>query len=116
MRSTSMRRLVALSVLIAAVVIASQVVLNPGELPQKPDSAPDPFADFTVKREDDALTFVRGSQELVPEEAFGAYFMNIETGIVEGWYDPLGQMHPGLASDDNRLVPFYRSNTVVQAF
>jgi hypothetical protein len=60
------------------------------------------------------LEFTTDGPYVVPGDALGMFYLNIETQQIEGWYDLLGGTTPYASSGDARFTAFRRGQQVFQ--
>ena len=61
------------------------------------------------------LEFVTDGPYVVPGDALGVFYIDIETQQIEGWYDLLGGTQPVAFSGENRFTLFHRDEQVFVA-
>jgi hypothetical protein len=90
-----------------AIVLAGLVALRGPE-------RENPFTDF--KLEPAATSLVRVTKAAdIPDQTLGVYFMDVQTGSGDGWYDSLNEINVYAFSGDNRLVAFRRGDPMFRA-
>jgi hypothetical protein len=67
-----------------------------------------------VEAPDGLLQFVTDGPYVVPGDAFGIFYLDIETQRIEGWYDLIGNTLPVASSGDNRFSVFQRRGQTFQ--
>ena len=99
-------RLHPLRLLVVLTGVTALIVLG-GFLALREAEEENPFADFRLEPATTSLVRVTDAGDM-PDEALGVFFLGVETGQVDGWYDPKGETRVIAVSGDSRLVAFRR--------
>jgi hypothetical protein len=94
---------------LAVLVSLSTLILLGGFLVLRQPDEEDPFAGFRLEPATTSLARVTSAAD-IPDESPGVYFLDVETGEVDGWYDPKGETRVIAVSGDSRLVAFRRGS------
>ena len=87
-----------------------------------PDATPTPVKgpegqarDLTLRDSPDGLLqYVSSGPYVVPGDAFGIFYLDIETGQIAGWHDLIGNTLYRASSGDNRFSVFERQEQVTR--
>jgi hypothetical protein len=85
------------------------------EITPTPEMSPEEQARSLTLEEAPAgmLEFVTDGPYVVPGDALGVFYIDIETQQIEGWYDLIGQTYPVAFSGENRFTLFQRKEQAV---
>jgi hypothetical protein len=87
---------------LVAVVLGLTALRKPQEM--------NPFDEFRIEAAATSLVRVTSAAG-IPDEMEGIYFVDVNTGDIDGWYDPKGEMRAIAVAGDSRLVAFRRGSS-----